>query len=168
MKVVQSLWMSKLRYGLQLCNKVRTNPTDPKNINMKAAQVAQNKMMQMLNGSTLKDHITTKQLLEKFNLPSVNQISAEIKITEAWKIMNIIDYPITLEENNPNRNTGDREARNTTQREWKEHSKHKASSESFTVDTARLWNKVDTEIKTAQSLGIAKSLIKKYCKTLEI
>ena len=65
---------------------------------MKAAQVAQNKMMRMLNGSTFKDHVTTKQLLEKFYLPSVNQISAEIKITEAWKIMNIIDYPITLED----------------------------------------------------------------------
>ena len=160
--------MSKLRYGLQFCSQVRTRTEDPINQNVKAMQIAQNKMLQMLEGVSLKDHITTKSLLDKHNLPSVNQISAEIKITEAWKIMNIIDYPITLEENNPNRNTGDREARNTTQREWKEHSKHKASSESFTVDTARLWNKVDTEIKTAQSLGIVKSLIKKYCKTLEI
>ena len=77
-------------------------------------------------------------------------------------------YPITLKENNPSRNTGDREVRDTTQREWKEHSKYKAASEIFTIDTARLWNKVDPEIKAAQSLGIAKSIIKKYCKTLEI
>ena len=29
-KVVQSLWMSKLRYGLQLCNRVRLTKNDPK------------------------------------------------------------------------------------------------------------------------------------------
>ena len=78
----------------------------------------------MINGSTIKDQITTKHLLAKFNIPSVNQLSAEIKLTEAWKIMNIPNYPITLEENNPNRNTGGRIVRETTKREWKEHSKY--------------------------------------------
>ena len=68
---------------------------------MLAAQVAQNKMTRMLNASSNKDHISTKSLLEKFNLPSVNQLAAEIKLTEAWKIMKVPDYPITLEQNNP-------------------------------------------------------------------
>ena len=40
-KVVQSLWMSKLRYGLQLCNRVRLTENDPKNTSMMARQVAQ-------------------------------------------------------------------------------------------------------------------------------
>ena len=53
-KVIQSLWMSKLRYGLQLCNQVRIKSEDPENQNMKAAQVAQNKMMRMLDGVSLK------------------------------------------------------------------------------------------------------------------
>ena len=29
---------------------------------------------------------------------SVNQLAASIKITEAWKICNVIDYPLQLEE----------------------------------------------------------------------
>ena len=58
--------------------------------------------------------------------------------------------------------------RETTQREWKEHSKFKASSESFTIDAAKLWNKADPNIKSATTLGAAKRLIKIYCKTLEI
>ena len=82
-KVVQSLWMSKLRYGLQLCNRVRLTENDPKNTSMMALQVAQNKMLRMMNGSSLKDHITTSSLLEKFNLPSVNQLAAEIKINRS-------------------------------------------------------------------------------------
>ena len=44
----------------------------------------------------------------------------------------------------------------------------KVSSESFTIDTARLWNKVNPNIKAARTLGSAKNLIKNYCKTLEI
>ena len=56
--------------------------------------------------------------------------------------------------------------RASTQIEWKEHEKYNAASESFTIDTAKLWNKVDPKIKAAQSLGIAKSLIKKYSRTL--
>ena len=58
--------------------------------------------------------------------------------------------------------------RESTQRDWKEHSKFKVSSESFTIDTARLWTKVNPNIKAAQTLGSAKNLIKNYCKTLEI
>ena len=168
MRVVQSIWMSKLRYGLQLCNKVRTSPEDPINKNMQSAQVAQNKMMRMLNGSSKTDHISIKSLLEKFNLPSVNQLSAEIKITEAWKIMHVTDYPITLDRNNPSRETGDRMVRDSTTRQWKEDAKYKNSRESFCIDTAKLWNKVHLDIKNAENINIAKTKIKAFCKTLEI
>ena len=44
----------------------------------------------------------------------------------------------------------------------------KESSESFTIDTARLWNHADPSIKAAQTLSAAKSSIKKYSKNLEI
>ena len=83
-------------------------------------------------------------------------------------MMNIPNYPVTLEKNNPNRNSGGRTVRESTNREWKEHFKYKVASESFTIDTAKLWNHVDTSIKEALSLGIAKSSIKKYCRTLKI
>ena len=71
--------MSILRYGLQLCNQVRTKSEDPTNSNMKATQVAQNKMLRMLDGVSLKEHITSKSLLIKYNLASVNQLAGEIK-----------------------------------------------------------------------------------------
>ena len=62
-KVVNSLWMSKLRYGLQFCSQVRTISTDPINQNMKSIQVAQNKMLRMIEGVSLKDHVTSSSLL---------------------------------------------------------------------------------------------------------
>ena len=66
LKVVQCIWMSKLRYGLQLCNQVRTKLEDPSNSQMNSIQLAQNKMLRMLDRVSLKDHITTKSLLQKY------------------------------------------------------------------------------------------------------
>ena len=59
-------------------------------------------------------------------MPSVNQLAAEVKITEAWKSINIKNYPFQLEPNNPRRNDG--------------RTKSKAASESVSRDTAKLWN----------------------------
>ena len=52
--------------------------------------------------------------------------------------------------------------------QWKDQAKYKNSSESFNIDTAKLWNKADNEIKNAETISRAKSLIKKFCKSLEI
>ena len=43
MKVADSLYTSKIRYGIQLLGKVRTNAKDPINTQLKKIQVAQNK-----------------------------------------------------------------------------------------------------------------------------
>ena len=75
---------------------------------MKSAQVAQNKLLRMLDRVTLKDHVTAESLLLKYNLPSVNQLAAEIKLTETWKSINIQNYPFKLESNNHGRNDGER------------------------------------------------------------
>ena len=72
---------------------------DPSSANMKSAQIAPNKMLRMLDRVTLKDHVTSKSLLLKYNLPSVNQLAAEIKLIEAWKSQNIPNYPLKLEPN---------------------------------------------------------------------
>ena len=114
LKVIQSLWMSKLRYGLQLCNQVRVKSDDPENQNMKATQVAQNKMLRTLDGVSLKEHMTSSFLLLKYNLPSVNLLAGEIKLMEAWKATHVPSYPFQMLDNNPNRTVIDREVRATT------------------------------------------------------
>ena len=60
--------MSKVRYGLQLTHKVRLTEEDLKTKDMKATQIAQNKLLRLLNGSRIKDKRTMKDMLEKFNL----------------------------------------------------------------------------------------------------
>ena len=49
--VASSIWMSKVRYGLQLTHKVRTSEEDAKTKDIKAVQIAQNKLLRLMDGS---------------------------------------------------------------------------------------------------------------------
>ena len=57
MKVADSLYTSKIRYGIQLLGKVRTNDKDPINTQVKKIQVAQNKFARFMAGISLLDKI---------------------------------------------------------------------------------------------------------------
>jgi len=60
------------------------------------AQRAQNKMLRVLDGSQIVDQKSTKRLLEEQNMLSVNQMAAQIKLTEMWKATNGPQYPIKM------------------------------------------------------------------------
>ena len=168
LKVVQCIWMSRLRYGLQLCNQVRTTNEDPTNKLMSRIQVTQNKMLRMLDRAFLKDHITSASLLTKYNLPSINQLSAEIKLTEAWKSTHIVDYPIKMDEFNPNRVHTERLVRTGTTKHWNDEARTTAAKMSFSRDMAKLWNSAPIRITNATCLSGAKREIKIFCKTLAL
>ena len=98
--VVHSLWVSKLRYGLQLCTATRITPNETKSANGKGLQLTQNRMLRAINGSKNSDKISTESMLAKFKMLSVNQLSAQIKLKEVWKSMNCPNYPIKFEPYN--------------------------------------------------------------------
>ena len=77
---------------------VRTAENDSLNKNLQSLQVAQNKMLRLQDNSTLRDRKSTSELLQNLNMLSVNQLAASIKLTEAWKMCNIHDYPLKLEK----------------------------------------------------------------------
>jgi hypothetical protein len=95
-KVVDSLWTSKLRYGLQLCTEVRLTEEQSKIQYMTMAQGSQNKTLRILDGTLVSDRKSTKTLLDNLNMLSVNQIAAQIKLTEMWKASNDPQYPIKM------------------------------------------------------------------------
>ena len=101
--VIHSLWVSKLRYGLQLCTKVRISNLDTTPGYMKALQITQNRMLRLLNGTRIKDKISISSMLDKFGFLSVNQLAAKIKLVEVWKTINKPDYPLRLEKYNKNK-----------------------------------------------------------------
>ena len=91
-----------------------------------------------------------------------------MKLTEAWKTIHIKDYPITLEKNHDNLIPHGRIVRPHITREWNEDGRTIGAKESFSRNTAKLWNQAPTNIKEANTLPIVKRLVKQYCKTLPV
>ena len=98
-KVVDGLFTSKINYGIQLYGKVRLSQECPKNKDINAIQMVQNKLARLLNNKTLKDKISTKVLIADSKLLSVNQINAKTKLQEIWKVMNTENYPLKISLN---------------------------------------------------------------------
>ena len=95
-KIAESLFNSKIWYGLQLCIKIRWHDSDTTPKLLKDLQLSKNKMLRLLNGSRISDRISTASLLTKFNMLSVNQINAQIKLSEMWKAVNDEDHPFNI------------------------------------------------------------------------
>ena len=167
-QLAHALWMSKLRYGLQLCTNVRTTDSESKNCNMKAVQVAQNKLLRLLLDIPSNDRTSTSELLAKTGLLSVNQLAVSIKMLEAWKSENLNNYPVQLEPNSTGQSVSDRAVRPSTSRKWNQDTKFFAAKECFSRNTAKIWNSAPSNIRTSKNINSAKNEIKKYCKTLPI
>ena len=87
-KVADSIYTSKIRYGLQLCSKVRWSDSETRDGVMEQLQKTQNKLFRFLNKTKISDKIRTSEIMEKLNLLSINQINAQIKLMETWKALN--------------------------------------------------------------------------------
>ena len=98
LRIADSLFTSKLRYGLQLYGQVRLNNEDSSNHDLDALQLCQNKLARRLNGVRLFGRRPTKYLLENLKMKSVNKINCQIKLLEIWKSQNFADHPIKLKK----------------------------------------------------------------------
>ena len=95
--IVDGIWTSKLRYGLQLFSEVRLTELQPKNKVMCQIQKSQNKLMRIMSHVKTTDRKSIKDLLSETDMLSVNQTAAQIKLTEMWKVVNDPLYPIKME-----------------------------------------------------------------------
>ncbi len=59
---------------------------------MTMSQRSQNKMLRILDGALVSERKSTKTPLDNQNMLSVNQIAAQIKLTEMWKASNDPQY----------------------------------------------------------------------------
>ena len=64
-KIADSIWTSKARYGLQLYGQVRQSEEDVLTKDLENLQKAQNKMLRAINSTKIKDKISNKSILEK-------------------------------------------------------------------------------------------------------
>ena len=165
-KVADSIFTSKIRYGVQLYGNVRTKEEDSEQKLIGSIQVAQNKLARFLNGNKLMDKIPTTQIYKELNLPSVNQINAQVKLLEVWKSQNSDTHPTQWSrrnETNPERRTRAADANLLNEAYG-----GKILTSTFVNDAAKLWNNAPESIKLSKTVYSAKKNIKSYTASLPI
>ena len=88
---------------------------------------------------------------------SVNQIAAQIKLTEMWKASNDPQYPIKMKTRERQENAV--ETRSVTRGDLTEVGRSTRAKKSFICDAAKVWNKAPEKIRTSKTLTTAKKAI---------
>ena len=135
---------------------------------MTSLQLTQNRLLRALNNTRIKDKISTKFLLDKFGLLSVNQLSAKIKLVEVWKSIQNEDYPIKLDSYHATSRENSYELRPALNRTFNDYCRLKKFEHSFSIDAAHIWNAAPIDVTTAPTLTVAKNRIHTFCKTLPV
>ena len=165
-KVSDSLFNSKLRYGLQLMGQIRWVDSDPQPVLMEKLQKTQNKLLRFLNQSYVKDRISIRSMLNKHNMLSVNQLNAQIKLTEIWKAVNDEDHPFKLVKKTINNDT--RVTRGMTDGSLKCDALSNFTKNTFINDSIKAWNKSPMDLKNSLSVNGVKKAIKSFVKLLPV
>ena len=161
-KITDSIWSSKMRYGLQLYGEVRTQEEAKMNMELGKLQKAQNNLLRSLENVKVSDKVSIKSMLENQNMLSVNQTHAQIKILEIWRSINIANNPNKVKT--INHSNSDRTTRGMTSGLLQENN----TPNTCLGDATRLWNKAPDTVRTPQTLNGAKIASKIYCKTLPV
>ena len=125
-------------------------------------------MLRVMNETRINDKVSAKPMLEKYDLLSVNQLAATIKLIEVWKIKNQEHYPLKLDLYKLHTNRAHQVLRNKPNRVFNDSCRLKNSESSFHINAAQVWNAAPNSIQNAITLSIAKSKITIFCKALPV
>ena len=139
-------WTSKARYGLQLYGQVRLSEEDVLSGTMANLQQAQNNLLRTLENVRVKDKVSIKTMLSKHKMLSINQMNAQVKLTEMWKAVNYRNYPLKIDQLQPSENG--RTSRGVSNGKLAE----PVTLNTFLGNATRLWNKAPIGIKKTQNL----------------
>ena len=165
-KVADSLFTSKIGYGLQLIGNISGADQDPTLQDIEAIQLIQNKLVRFLNGTKISDKINTRTLLKNVDMISVNQLNAQIKITEALKANNVPKHPIKfkrIDGENINVTT-----KAITNGNLLESGKTNLVKNTFLSDARKAWNISPEVVKNCKSIWTAKKEIKEFVLTIPV
>ena len=166
LKLVDGLFTSKVRYGLQMYGLVRSTSSDPVNEDLKAIQLVQNKLLRSLNGTKISDKVSTASLLEKYNMLSINQLNAKAKLLEIWKALNLTNYPLQIRKQSTAHNGATTRA--DSQQRPLDVGRSTLTKKTFISDAIKTWNNASEKVKSCLTQYQAKKEIKKFVRLLPI
>ena len=146
--------------------KVRTSREDTVGAEFKAIQLVQNNLLRTLNRSKIKDKVSVSSMLEKFNMQSINQLNASVKLLEMWKALNVDNYPLSIKRQEiiaEGMSTRADQAGRPI-----EIGKTALTQKTIVSDAIYLWNRAPHNVTESKSIYQAKKEIKSFVKTLPI
>ena len=158
----EGIFMSQVRYALPLWCPTRINADDPHSTSIRRIEVEFNNCLRLLNKCQLKDKVSIEKMLENTGWFSINQLSAETRLVEAWKCAYIENY--SLQDALVKQRKGSYQTRRNEMIHFERGADDLHGSTSFVNTTAKLWEIAPEEIKKATSLNQAKNQIRKFVK----
>ena len=149
-----------------MLGKVRLTETEYTQGDLREIQLVQNKLARALNNAKLSDHRSTKSLLANLDMSSVNQLNAQIKITEIWKAVHKDNYPIEVKKYILEADERILRSKISDKLLVKGHSDLMKSS--YKNDAIKLWNNCPDSITKCTSVYSAKKAIKTCVKNFPI
>ena len=105
-------------------------------------------------------------MLDKFNMHSVNQLNAGVKLLEMWKALNVDNYPLNIKRQE--NNIEGMSTRADLIGRPIEIGKSALTQKTSVSDSIHLWNRAPKNVKESKTLLQAKKEIKTYIKLLPI
>ena len=156
------IFMSQIRYALPLWYPTRISQDDPQSGSIQRVEKEFNKCLRLLNKCKLEDKVSINKMLENLEWLSINQLSAEIRLIEAWKGANLEDYCLGETLVKQKKSAYATRSNDVVLFDLGVNDIH--GSTGFVNTTARLWNKCPVEIKKASTLDKAKREIRNFVK----
>ena len=141
---------------------VRMNDNAPHYGCISKIETAFNNCLRLLNQCKLEDKISIKRLLQNLNWLSLNQLSAQTRLVEAWKTANLEDY--CLQNTLHKAKKGHYATRRNENVLFDQGIDDLYGSASFVNQTAKLWNMAPDNIKKAKNIDQAKREIRNFVK----
>ena len=95
-----------------------------------------------------------KAILDKFNILSVNQLNAQIKISDIWKAVNVDNYPTKVILRTVNNDSA--MTRSIVNGKLVETGKCALTQATFINDAIKAWNKSNEDVKQSLTYNVAK------------
>ena len=162
--VAEGIFMSSLRYGLSIFCPVKIKPTDPTPTCINGIKIVFNDMLRLLCGSRRMNKLSVKKMLDSLGWLSINQLSAEIRLTEVWKSINTEYCLSDMFQLTKSNTRAVKKSRVTTPKVILS----RLRQNSFLYPSCKLWNCAPVQVTQAKSLAEAKREIRAFVKTLPL
>ena len=159
--IADSIFGSILRYAIGLYCPIRIKESDPEHSSINAIRVTYNDVMRLLCKSRREERKPIKEMLDKLDWLSLNQMSCEVRLIEVWKSLNLENYCLKNLFEKVN-------SRNQNRIRLKAGFKSRLRENSFHYPSVQLWNSAPATITHSKSESQARKAIRDFVKTLPV